>query len=171
MSWIKDKYGVMVLATCGSLLLDQLTKAIIIAKLPADGFLHVIPGLFDLYHAHNEGAAFGLFKGHPVLFFLVVSTLAVGFIFYYFTRLERHHLLMAGSLALILGGATGNMLDRVRHGFVVDFLRFYVGDNSWPTFNVADIAIVVGVFAFAADMIRTEFRLRKQHAEQAVHQS
>ncbi|MDP8225147.1 MAG: signal peptidase II [Candidatus Lernaella stagnicola] len=169
MKLLKDKYGVMVFGVCLSLLLDQITKAVIIAHFPKDGFLKIIPGFFDIYHAHNEGAAFGLFKGNPVLFFLIVSTLAVGFIFYYFIRLERHHLLMAGSLALILGGALGNMLDRVRHGFVVDFLRFYLGERSWPTFNVADIAIVLGVLAFAVDMLRTEMQMRREntpgHAE------
>lgn len=164
MNWLKDKYGVAILFTCASLVLDQVTKSLIIARFPKGGFAQIIPGFFDIFHAHNEGAAFGLFKGNPVLFFLVVSTLAIGFILYYFIQLERHQVLMAASLSLILGGALGNLLDRLRHGFVVDFLRFFIGDHSWPTFNVADIAIVVGVAAFAADMIRTEMRVRRSMA-------
>ncbi len=154
MKWIKDKYGVMAVGTVVCLLLDQLTKAAVIARYPADAGRPIIPGFFELYHAHNPGAAFGLFKGNPLPFFLVVSTLAVGFIIYYFVRLERHHVLLAASLSMILGGALGNMVDRLRHGFVIDFLRFYVGEYSWPTFNVADIVIVVGVAMFALDMIR-----------------
>jgi signal peptidase II len=165
MSWIKDKYGVMVVGTVVSLLLDQLTKALVITHFPRDASVSIIPGFFDLYHAHNLGAAFGILKGNPIGFFLVVSALAVGFIVYYFVRIERHHLLLATSLSLILGGALGNMLDRIRHGFVVDFLRFYLGDYSWPTFNMADVTIVVGVFVFAVDMIRTDMRLRRESAE------
>jgi signal peptidase II len=165
MNWIKDKYGVMVLGTVLSVVADQLTKALIIGWLPKESSSPIIPGFFEIYHAHNPGAAFGLFRGHPLLFFMIVSTLAVGFIIYSFVRLERTHLLLAASLSLILGGAIGNMLDRLRHGFVVDFLRFYLGDYSWPTFNVADIAIVFGVAAFAIDMVRTDARLRRAAGE------
>jgi signal peptidase II len=161
MHWLKEKYGVLVLGTTVSLLLDQLTKSIIIYHFPKNTSLPVIPGFFDLYHVHNEGAAFGLFHGNPILFFLAVSLLAIGFILYYFIKLERDHLLLAAALSLILGGALGNLIDRLRHGFVVDFLRLYINDYSWPTFNVADIAIVFGVAIFALDIIRTELRLRK----------
>jgi len=162
MKLIKDKYGIMVLFTLLSLLLDQASKAIILTKFPLPGRgLTVIDGFFELNHARNEGAAFGLFRSHTVEFFLIVSILAIGFIIYYFLKLERHHLLLTTALAMILGGAMGNLLDRIRHGFVVDFLRFYIDKHSWPTFNVADIAIVVGVFLFAFDMIRTEMRMRQ----------
>jgi signal peptidase II len=161
MNRLKDKYGVMAIGTVASLVLDQITKAAVIARFPADAGIAVIPGFFEIYHAQNRGAAFGLFRGNPLPFFMTVSALAVGFIVYYFVRLERHHLLLATSLSMILGGALGNMVDRVRHGFVVDFLRFYVRDYSWPTFNVADITIVIGVAMFAVDMMREDAQARR----------
>jgi signal peptidase II len=161
MHWLKEKYGILAIGTVTSLLLDQLTKALVIFRFPKDGSVAIIPGFFDLYHAHNQGAAFGLFRGNPILFFLIVNLLAIGFIIYYFVKLDRGNLLLAAALSLIMGGALGNLLDRLRHGFVVDFLRFYVNDYSWPTFNVADIAIVIGVVIFALDIIRTEIHLRR----------
>jgi signal peptidase II len=161
MHWLKEKYGILVIGAMASLLLDQLTKALVIFHFPKDGSLAIIPGFFDLYHAHNQGAAFGLFRGNPILFFLIVNLLAIGFIIYYFVKLDRGNLLLAAALSLIMGGALGNLLDRLRHGFVVDFLRFYVNDYSWPTFNVADIAIVIGVGIFALDIIRTEIHLHR----------
>lgn len=147
------------------LVLDQVTKALIIAAFPRSGSLPIIKGFFELYHTHNDAAAFGLFGGNSVTFFLVVSSFAIAFIFYYFIKLDRSDILLATSLAMILGGALGNIIDRVRHGFVIDFLRFYLGEYSWPTFNVADIAIVCGVVIFALDMIRQE---RKTSLEKGV---
>jgi signal peptidase II len=161
MHWWKEKYGVLVLGTTISLVLDQLTKMIVIFHFPKHASLPIIRGLFEVYHAHNPGAAFSLFRGHPILFFLIANLVAMGCIFYYFAKLERNNLQLAAALSLILGGALGNLIDRLRHGFVVDFLRLYVGDFSWPIFNVADIAIVFGVGIFAQNLIRTELQLRK----------
>jgi len=162
MSLFRDKYGAMIIGTTLALVLDQVTKALIIARFPLGGMIPVIPGFFELFHTHNTAAAFGLFSGNSVVFFLVVSGIAVAFIVHCFIRLERQDVLLASSLAMILGGALGNIIDRIRHGFVVDFLRFYLNDFSWPTFNVADIAIVCGVFIFAFDMIRSERRRKAE---------
>lgn len=166
MTVFRDKYWLLVLWSTLGLVLDQVTKAMIIAHFPHGGNIAIIPGFFDLFHTHNDAAAFGLFGGNPVKFFLIVNVLAIGFIIYYFSRLRRDELLLASALALILGGALGNVLDRVRHGFVIDFLRFYLGKFSWPTFNVADICIVCGVCLFAFDMLRTERRLRAEKRSQ-----
>jgi len=168
MSLWKDKYFVMVAGATLSLVLDQVTKTMIIARFARSESLTVIPGFFELFHTHNKAAAFGLFHGNPVVFFLVVNILAVSFIFYYFFKLERHDVLLAGSLAMILGGALGNALDRVRHGYVIDFLRFYIGKYDWPTFNVADIAIVCGVALFAIDMLRQERQQRTANPTQGA---
>jgi len=164
MSLLRDKYGVMVVGTVVSLVLDQVTKAAIIAHFPQGGNLPIIQGFFELFHTHNYAAAFGLFGGNTRVFFLIVSALAIGFIGFYFYRLQRHDLWLATALALILGGALGNMIDRVRHGFVIDFIRFYLGQWSWPTFNFADIFIVSGVTMFAIDMIRSERQAREKDA-------
>ena len=163
MSPWRDKYSVIVGLTVFSLLLDQVSKSLVITHFPVGGSLPLIPGFFELFHTHNYAAAFGLFGGRAKIFFLSVSALAIGFIGFYFLRLRRNDLWLASALALILGGALGNMLDRVRHGFVIDFIRFYLGRFSWPTFNIADISIVCGVAMFAIDMIRTERQAREQN--------
>jgi signal peptidase II len=163
MNWLKDKNGVMALGAVASVVLDQLTKALIIWRLPADASVPIIPGFFELYHAHNPGASFNLLRGQPVPFFLFTSGLAILFVIYYFVRLDRRELGLAAALSLILGGALGNnLLDRLRHGFVIDFLRIYHGRWSWPTFNVADISIVVGVGIFALTMLRDDARRRQE---------
>jgi signal peptidase II len=160
MSWWRDKYGVIAGLTTLSLVADQVSKAAIIAHFPQGGSLPLIPGFCELFHTHNYAAAFGLFGGKGAWFFLIVSTLAIGFIGFYFYRLRRDDVWLATALALILGGALGNMIDRLRHGFVIDFIRFYLGNLSWPTFNLADISIVCGVAMFAIDMMRSEKQAR-----------
>ena len=167
MSLLRDKYGVIVIVAVISLVLDQVSKAVIIALFPQGGNLPLIPGLCELIHVHNRAAAFGFFDGAKVIFFVAMSTLAVGFVVFYFLRLRRDDLWTAAALALILGGALGNnIIDRVRHGFVIDFIRVYLGRWSWPTFNFADIFIVSGVAMFAIDMIRSERQARAQRQNQ-----
>jgi signal peptidase II len=162
MSFLRDKYGVLAIGAVASLVADQLVKAAIIARLPVDAGIAVIPGFFEICHARNSGAAFSLFVGNPLAFFLAANVAAISLLVYFFVRLERGQLLIAGALSMILGGALGNLLDRLRHGgAVVDFLRFYVRDYAWPTFNVADMAIVAGVALFALDMLRADRPARR----------
>ena len=133
------------------LVVDQLSKALVLTFL-APGAPHaevvIVPGLLRLYYVENTGAAFGLFQGkNPLLAFLafgVVVALVV-----WFRELVRFWL---GSLALglQLGGAVGNLIDRFRHGFVVDFIDF----SFWPTFNVADSAITIGVLMLLYVLLR-----------------
>jgi len=156
MSFFRDKYGAMSLGVTVALLADQVSKSLIIHKLPVGGKLAVIPGCFEFFHTYNTGALFSLFTGHRVAFFLTANALAIVFLLYIFTRLARRDMLPALALSMILGGALGNSLDRIRHGSVVDFLRFYLGKFSWPTANVADIAIVCGVILFAVQMFQAE---------------
>jgi len=164
MSWMRNKYSVLVMVTVASVVIDQVSKSLVIASFPKGGNLPIIPGFFEIYHAHNYASAFGLFSGNHALFFVGVSLLAICLLGFYFLRLRRDDLWVATALAMILAGALGNnVFDRLRHGFVVDFIRFYLGSWSWPTFNFADISIVCGVALFAIDMIRTE---RQARAEQ-----
>jgi lipoprotein signal peptidase len=110
--------------------------------------------------ARNKGGAWGLLQGasenlrRP--FFLLVSALAIGFIVYLFSRLQPRQRALRWGLPLVLGGALGNVFDRIRYGFVIDFIDVHVIQNGkevhWPTFNVADIAICVGVALMAIDM-------------------
>ncbi len=145
--------------------LDQITKALIVHYIPMGSIRPVLPGYFDLVHFRNSGAAFGLWAdwASPAreIFFFAVSLVALALFLYHFyeTTTTRKSLLV--SLVLILSGALGNVIDRITRGNVVDFLSFhwqnqvsqfsvfgkhYFIDLNWPAFNVADSAITVGVF-------------------------
>jgi len=129
-------------------ILDRTAKRVIARNIPLHDSVQIIPDFFRLTHVENRGAAFGLFADSPsewkiamlVLFSLVALVIVS-------TLLWRnsHQISTTGiGLALILGGALGNLWDRLVSGRVVDFLLFYVGQYQWPAFNVADSAIVVG---------------------------
>jgi signal peptidase II len=132
-----------------TLLLDQVTKALVTQGVSLHENLEIIPGFFTLTHIRNTGGAFGLLAGQVTqtraLFFLAISGLALGVILYLYARLPAGKPWIGGALAMILGGALGNMVDRLRFGDVVDFLDFHMGAVHWPAFNVADSAISVGV--------------------------
>ena len=119
---------------------DQLTKAVLVSLLPAEGQrLSVLDDLIRIVNSHNSGALFGLFKDSAVLFGLV-SLGVVALIAWYHGSSGRNTLLSI-ALGLLLGGALGNMLDRLRLGYVVDFVDIGIGDLRWYTFNVSDAAI------------------------------
>jgi signal peptidase II len=130
------------------LLLDQVTKEIVMQGLSLRENLEIIPGFFTLTYIRNAGGAFGLLAGEATrtraFFFLAVSGLALGVIVYLYTKLPPGKPWIAAALAMIFGGALGNMVDRLRFGEVVDFLDFHIGTVHWPAFNVADSAISVG---------------------------
>ncbi|MBI5937578.1 MAG: lipoprotein signal peptidase [Betaproteobacteria bacterium] len=135
--------------------LDQLTKLLVIDSLT----LHeAIPltDFFNLMRAHNTGAAFSLLADQPGwqrLFFVAVALVASGIIFHLLRKTQGRPL-FCFSLALILGGALGNVIDRIAYGHVVDFLDFYLGTWHWPAFNVADSGITVGAVLLIADSLR-----------------
>ena len=131
--------------------LDQFTKFQVQQHLTLYTSTPVIPGFFNLVHTLNKGAAFG-FQNSPdgtwqPYFFIAVSVLAVVIILNLLSKADNGSRLFVVALGLILGGALGNLIDRVRMGQVVDFLEFYVGSFVWPAFNVADIAITLGSLA------------------------
>ena len=144
-----------ILAAC-IIVPDQITKAVIQKKYALWETDPVIPGFFNLAHVLNKGAAFG-FLNNPdsswqIGFFIAVTFVAVGFIYYLLTTADRGDRFFIWGLGLVLGGALGNLTDRIRFGFVVDFLDFYLGSYHWPAFNVADIAISCGAFAVIISM-------------------
>jgi len=131
---------------------DQITKVIILKNIPIHHSIDVIPRFFSITHIHNPGGAFG-FMAHQNsnvrnLLFLFLSSLAVGLVFYFYKNTPKTHPFLATGLALIFGGAIGNLIDRIRFGKVVDFLDFYIGAYHWPAFNIADSAITVGIIVF-----------------------
>jgi signal peptidase II len=146
---MKRRYRVILTVGVVILVLDQLTKFWIQQAIPLweKGFT-VIPGFFDIVHIVNRGAAFGFLNRHDIdwqrPFFIVVTMIAMVFIAVLARSKEDDGPFYVYGLGLILGGALGNLLDRVRLGMVVDFLDFYVGTWHWPAFNVADIAICLG---------------------------
>ena len=138
---------------------DQLTKAIVRATLPLHSSMTVIPGLVDFTHVRNTGAAFGLLGGlSPAVrlpLFCLVTIGAVFALVSYLRDLRPNESLIAIALGGILGGAAGNLVDRIRFHEVVDFLHLHYGGFDWPMFNVADSAITVGVALVLIRSLRT----------------
>lgn len=148
------------------LLLDRITKWAIAQTIPLEDAINIIPGFFRLTHLENTGAAFSLFADSPsplrttLLIAFSVAALAVVSFLLWKDRSVFHSGTLA--LSLILGGAVGNLWDRMIDGKVTDFLDFYIGVHHWPPFNVADSAIVVGALLLFMRM------LRKDHHSQAA---
>lgn len=146
-----------VLTSATVLVLDQATKLMVVSRLTLHSTLPVVPGFFHLTLVYNRGALFGLFHGmadpwRSALFTVVpLGAIAIVLLFQYRTTL--HDPLTQGGLALILGGAAGNLADRVRLGYVVDFLDVFIGEHHWPAFNVADSAICCGVGLLVLDLL------------------
>jgi signal peptidase II len=138
-------------------LLDRATKWLVATKISLHDGIQVIPGFFRLTHVENRGAAFGLFADSPsqwklamLVLFSIVALVVVSALLWR----NSHAMTSTGvGLALILGGALGNLWDRLLNGRVVDFLLFYVGQYQWPAFNVADSAIVVGAGLLVIEII------------------
>jgi len=139
---------------------DQLTKAWATASLKPVIYIEVIPGFFRLSYATNRGVAFSLFADSEfdIRWILsAVSLIAALFVLGYFRRAPANKPWLNVSLALLMAGIIGNMVDRVRLGEVVDFIELHWRDfYSWPTFNIADSAICVGAVLLALEMLREE---------------
>jgi signal peptidase II len=137
--------------------LDRLTKWAVARNIPLHDSIAIIPDFFRLTHVENSGAAFGLFADSPsqwkIAMLVLFSVVALVIVLMLLWR-NSHHLTTTGvGLALILGGAIGNLWDRLLSGRVVDFLLFYIGQYQWPAFNVADSAIVVGAGLLVIEIV------------------
>ena len=134
---------------------DQFTKWLVVRFLGDGEFRVVIDGFFNLVHWRNSGAAWGIFQDrNAILAIISVVTILVLFFFRHSFQLQYKTSRIA--LGLITGGIIGNFIDRVRFGYVVDFLDFFVGRHHWPAFNVADSAICVGVVLYIFVSWRSE---------------
>jgi signal peptidase II len=141
---------VKLLMVSGTLIvLDQISKMVILRSMPLYETIPVIPGFFNITHIHNPGGAFGFMAGQGPevrsLLFLAMSSLAAVVIIYFYLRTPAAYSWLSTALLMIFGGAIGNMIDRFRFGEVVDFLDFFAGGYHWPAFNVADSGITVGM--------------------------
>jgi signal peptidase II len=145
------------LISLGVILLDQFTKWLVNRSISLHDSILLIPGFLKLTNVQNQGAAFGLFadstsqwRAASLILFSVIAMCIVTMLLWR----NSHQITMTGlALSLILGGAAGNLWDRMMYGHVVDFLDFFVGSYHWPAFNVADSAIVVGAFVLMGEIL------------------
>ncbi len=151
----------IVCAWVGAILLaDQITKFLVDQRMPLHHSIPVIDNLFSLTYIRNTGAAFGILAGSheafrlPVL--IIFSLVAIGFILVMLKRLPPDETGLITALAFILGGAVGNLIDRVAYGEVIDFLDFYWSGYHWPAFNIADSFITIGVLIIVYYLIKAK---------------
>ncbi len=172
------KYKILLTITSLTFVLDQVVKYWIRSAIPLRGRpIVILPGLFQLVHAENTAAAWGILRNfeHRMPLLIVATVAAFAFIVYYYIKIPQDQPVVAYAMSFILGGAAGNFVDRVRFQSVTDYLDFYVGydplkgwlralfrSNHWPSFNIADIAIVVGLILVMYDMVILEKRRARQ---------
>ncbi|MGZ8152855.1 MAG: signal peptidase II [Methylovulum sp.] len=136
-----------------AVILDQASKIVIDNSMQLYQSIPVIP-FFNLTYVHNTGAAFSFLSdagGWQRWAFAGLASIISVMIGVWLTRLQKHETLLAVALSLVLGGAIGNLIDRVAYGYVIDFLDVYVGNWHWPAFNIADSAITLGVGLMLAE--------------------
>jgi signal peptidase II len=142
----------------GVIALDRVTKWLVESYVSSTADYKIIPGLFDIVHWENRGVAFGIFNDSEsqwrTLALIGLSVAAVIWVSAMLWRAKRLDGLLCWAFALVLGGAAGNLFDRVVSGRVTDFLLFYIGEHQWPSFNVADSAMVIGCGLLIVDQFR-----------------
>ncbi|MFQ5428070.1 MAG: signal peptidase II [Thermodesulfobacteriota bacterium] len=150
---------IFLITTASVTLIDQLTKALITARMALGSVVEVIPGLLNIVYFRNTGSAFGLMRGaFPIkTILLALVTIGAVVVIAFMARRSRAPL-HAFTLSLVSGGALGNLIDRLTMGSVVDFIDIYLGSYHWPAFNAADSAITTGVIASIILMYRKDYR-------------
>jgi signal peptidase II len=157
----RDRRWLMAAIAATIVVLDRLTKLWIVANIEPGHAIVVIPKVFRLTHVLNTGAAFSMFESSPspelvrnvLIWFSIIAVMVVLVLLW---RMGRAVTLTSVALALILGGAIGNLYDRIRYAHVVDFLEVHIVHYHWPDFNVADSAIVVGASLLLLEMLRPQ---------------
>jgi signal peptidase II len=157
-----SKWKLAGLVSGAVVLADQLTKLAIIDALATRGRLEVISGYFDLVYTLNTGVSFGMFAGSPsivrILALSLVTLVALSVVIWFIRMTDNRDKGFIVALAMVAGGAIGNLIDRVRLGGVVDFLDVYAGNYHWPAFNVADAGITIGTGLILLCLWRTRHR-------------
>jgi len=143
-----NRYAVVILIALMVIILDQISKAIVVQTINLHESIPVIDGFFNLVHIRNRGIAFGLLNSsnHSLGFYIqvpavILAVIIIAWWLHNSTNNDRH---LFFGLALIIGGAIGNLIDRLRYREVIDFLDFHIGSYAWPSFNLADSAVTVG---------------------------
>jgi len=144
------------LAAFGIYMVDQTTKAWAVRALRFGTDRQLIKGFLDFVYTENKGIAFGQLQEGGAFgrwFFVVLAIAAAIAVFYYFIRVPRDDDRVLGACALLLAGILGNLTDRIRLGYVIDFIVLHAGEYHWPTFNVADASITIGALLLALDLV------------------
>ncbi|MFZ5453278.1 MAG: signal peptidase II [Thermodesulfobacteriota bacterium] len=157
---MKRKLFILLPILLVGVVLDLVTKQLILEYLPLGSQIPVIKGFFNVVHIHNRGAAFGLMGSWSLdfvrVFFVCTTGIVLLVVAYLWWRLPGDQGLAALGYSLIMAGALGNLVDRVRFGEVVDFLDFYWGHYHWPAFNVADSLVCLGAGVLVWVILREE---------------
>jgi signal peptidase II len=158
---VNPKYRLALIVGSTVLILDQITKVLVQRLMQPYQSIEIVPQFAHLIYLKNTGAAFGFLAGTRsplrVVFFVLVSSVAIGCVLYLLKNLRPGRQPLVLSLSLILGGAFGNLIDRLRLGEVIDFIDIHWHHVHWPAFNVADSAITIGVILLFIQMIRKQW--------------
>lgn len=155
--FLRNKYLFLFVVSSALIVIDQYTKLMVTLHIPLNYSMEVVEGFFNLTHIRNSGVAFGIFsdqhselKPYLLIFVSIIAIVAILVIFHQTGNNKR---MVQTGLVLVFSGAIGNLIDRVLHKEVIDFLDFFVDNHHWPAFNVADSCITIGVMLMAADML------------------
>jgi len=156
---LKSRFSYIILVVL-ILLADRVSKSAIASRFDLGQPAPVVDGIFNITYVQNTGVAFGILSAFSspvkVLFLCLVAAIAAIAVIIYSLRNDARNRLLQGALALVLAGALGNLYDRMRYGYVIDFLEFHARGYYWPSFNVADTSISIGVILLAWEMFRNE---------------
>lgn len=155
---MRKKHRITIGIVLGVLFLDQASKLYIDETLALHHSIQIVDGFVHITHVRNTGAAFGFLSGQAMsgfrtVFLISVSCVAVLAILFFLKSLKDHQVLLISGLSMVMGGAVGNLLDRIRLGEVIDFIDLHWHAYHWPTFNVADSAITIGGIFLIIDIV------------------
>ena len=156
---LKSRFSYIILVVL-ILLADRVSKSAIASHFDLGQTAPVVDGVFNITYVQNTGVAFGILSAFSspvkVLFLCLIAGIAAIVVIIYSLRNDARNRLLQGALALVLAGALGNLYDRILYGYVIDFLEFHARGYYWPSFNVADTSISIGVILLAWEMFRNE---------------
>ena len=153
---MKNKYVLLFFVSGVLIVMDQYTKLMVSLHIPLNYSVKVVEGFFNFTHIRNSGVAFGLFASqqseYKALMFIAISTIAIIAILVIFHQTPKEKKMVQTGLILIFSGAIGNLIDRILHGEVIDFVDFFINRSHFPAFNIADSCITIGVALMVVDL-------------------
>ena len=153
---MKNKYVLLFFVSGVLIVMDRYTKLMVSLHIPLNYSVKVVEDFFNLTHIRNSGVAFGLFASqqseYKALMFIAISTIAIIAILVIFHQTPKEKKMVQTGLILIFSGAIGNLIDRILHGEVIDFVDFFINRHHFPAFNIADSCITVGVIMMVIDL-------------------